>query len=138
MEVVVPDGVAPPTVLVGRAHDPRIVGRTLDRHECRTSGCVSGCVHGGGQFLHECDRRRVDDGVDGVEAEPVEMEVRDPADSTLDEEPADMIAAGARHVHRVTPRCAVRVGEVGPEPPEDIAFGTHVVVDDVEHHSKTH
>ncbi len=74
----------------------------------------------------------------GIESEPVEMEIGDPTDCALDEEPAYVIAPGARHVHRIAPRRAVGVGEVRTEAPQHVALGPHVVVHDIEHHSETH
>jgi hypothetical protein len=71
--------------------------------------------------------------MNGVEAQPVEMEVVDPADRVLDEVPPHVVAPGVGDVHRVAPRRAIGVGEVRPVPCEHVALGAHVVVDDVEH-----
>ena len=133
MDVVVPHGVAAPAVVGLAAHDARIVGRALDRHQCRPAGRLRSFMDGRRQLLDEGDRGRIDDGVHGVEPEPVEVEVADPSDGVLDEVPPDMIAAGTRDVHRVAPWRAVGVGEVRPVPPEHVALRSHVVVHHVEH-----
>ncbi len=72
----------------------------------------------------------VADGVDGVEAQAVEAEFIEPVERVVDEEIADL---GRRDIDRRTPRGVRRLVEerrgIGPEV---IAFGTEVVVDDVE------
>ena len=40
-------------------------------------------MHGRGEFLHERDRRGIEDRVHGVEAQTVEMEISDPPDGIL-------------------------------------------------------
>ena len=90
-------------------------------------------VHGGGQLLDERRRRRVDDGVHGVEPQPVDVEVLDPPAGALDERAADEVAARPGDVDGVAPRRPVGVGEVRGEAAVGAALRAEVVVDDVEH-----
>ena len=100
-----------PPALGGRTM-PRVVGRALGDDEHGAPGRLARRVHGSGELLEERRRRRVDDGVDGVEPEAVDVEVLDPPAGALDERPADEVAARPGDVDGVAPRRAVLVGQV--------------------------
>ena len=71
--------------------------------------------------------------MDGVEPKPVEMKLFDPIFSVLDEEVAHGSRLGPVKLDRVAPWRLVPVGEeVWRIKPEEVPFGTEVVVNDVE------
>ena len=73
------------------------------------------------------------DGVDGVEAQAVDVEVADPARRALQHPLADAVGALAVEVDRLAPRRLVALGEERAEGLERLhAAGADMVVDDVE------
>ena len=90
-------------------------------------------MHARVQRLDEVDGAGVEDRVDGVEPQPVEVEVADPALGALQHPLADAAAVGVVEVDRRAPERLVRAREVGAERLERLdAGGADVVVDDVE------
>ena len=68
----------------------------------------------------------------GVEAENVDVKVANPIQGILDKEPAHLIAPFAVEVDGLAPGSAIAVGKVRSKIGEVIAFGTQMVVDDIE------
>ena len=86
----------------------------------------------GGELLHEVDGGAVHVGVDGIEAQAVEVVIAEPHEGVVAEEAADFEAAAVFEIDGVAPRRVVCGGEVGAEFREVVAGGAEVVVDDVE------
>jgi hypothetical protein len=125
VQVVGPDGVhAVPgdqrgLVLVGLGdHDRAVPGRTP------------------GELLEDVHRAGVVEGVDGVEAQPVDAELGHPHLGVVDHVRADEVRPGPVEVDRPPPRGGVAVGEVRPELAQVVPVGAEVVVDDVEEHGQ--
>ena len=78
----------------------------------------------------------IGDGVNGIEAKPIDAELGDPVQRILDEEAADLVGMRAVEIQRRTPGGAVPVGEVRAELREVVAFGPEMVVNHVQHHGK--
>ena len=78
-------------------------------------------------------RTQVHHAVDGIEAERVHMELREPLDGILDKEAHDFVALGSVEVEAQAPRSPVAVAEVRAKIPEIVSFRPQVVVDHVEH-----
>ena len=133
MHVVVPHRVAADAAGARRPDDPRVVGGALGEHEHGPAGGLARRVHGGGQLLDERRRRRVDDGVDGVEPQTVDVEVLDPPAGALDERAADEVAPGPATLTASPHGVRYVVGEVRSEAAVRAALRAEVVVDDVEH-----
>ena len=115
----------------------RVVTPVRERAEVRRSHLADhervrvGRVDPVGQLLQHVPRRIVVDGVDGVEAQPVDAVVADPELRVLDR---PFASAGLGVVERVAPgRPAEPVREVRPKVSERLAARSDVVVDDVEH-----
>src|SRR5439155_720730 len=66
--------------------------------------------------------------------EPVDVALAHPGARVLDEVAPYALGLWAVEVDRAAPRCAVAVGEVGPELAEVVSLGAEMVVDDVEEH----
>jgi hypothetical protein len=129
VEVVGPDGVAAPAAALVRAHHLGIVHAALGDHQRARVDGVDARV----QRLDEVDGARVEDRVDGVEPQPVEVEVADPALGALQHPLADAAAVGVVEVDRRAPERLVRAREVAAERLERLdARRADVVVDDVE------
>ena len=69
----------------------------------------------GRELLKKVNRGAVDEGVDGVEAQAVDVIVAQPHEGVVAEEAADLVAAGVLEVDGVAPRREVIGGEVGAE-----------------------
>ena len=92
-------------------------------------------THGRAQRLDDVGLRVVADGVDGVEAQAVEMELLQPVERVVDEEVAHDLAARGVEVDRRAPRRGVaRVEEGRRIGVQVVALRAEVVVDDVEQH----
>ena len=87
VEVVRPHGVVPEAALARGADDPRIVQAAL-RDDQRTAIHRADAI---GQHAQHVARAVVVDGVDGVEAQPVDVEVAHPADGALEDPLADAV-----------------------------------------------
>src|SRR5204862_6936872 len=72
-------------------------------------------------------RAGVEDRVDGVEPEPVDVALAHPGARVLDEVAPYALGLWAVEVDRAAPRCAVAVGEVGPELAEVGSIGAEMV-----------
>src|SRR5690606_9916104 len=89
-------------------------------------------AHGGRELGQDVGIGIVEDRVDGVEAEPVDVELLEPVERVLDEEVADRAALRAVEVDPVAPGRAVAPGEELRVGAEIVPLGSEVVVDDVE------
>ncbi len=75
MKIVAPLSVHAETADLARSDDPGIVEITLrNQHQTAAEGSTQG-LNLAGQLLKEVDRRRVDKGMNRIEAQAVEMEV---------------------------------------------------------------
>ena len=98
VEVVGPGGVVAEAAGRLRAHDLRVVQPALgDDERARPRG-----VHAVGELREDVPGRHVVDGVDGVEAEPVEVQVGDPRLAGLHEPLAGAVAERVVVVDRAT------------------------------------
>ena len=88
-----------------------------------------------GQLLQHVPGARVVQGVHGVEAQAVDVEVAQPHQRVVDDVAADLLGVRPVQVHGGAPDRLAR--EVGAEPVQVGPRGAHVVVDDVEHHAET-
>ena len=75
--------------------------------------------------------------MDRVEAERVDPAIAEPVERVLDEKFPHLVAVSAVEIERRPPGRLIAVGEVRPKVAEIIAFGTEMVVDDVEHDRET-
>ena len=82
------------------------------------------------------DGRIVEQGVDGVEAQPVNVVVAQPHQGVVDEVAAHFVAAGTVEVDGIAPGRLVVAGEVGAVDAQVVAIGPEVVVDHVEDHGE--
>ena len=122
VEAVEPHRVVAP--LAQRAEVRR--AHLADHERARARG-----AHPVGELGEHVPVRVVVDGVDGVEAQPVDPVVAHPELGVLDR---PLAHAGLRVVERLAPRrLAEAVGEVRPEGAQRLVPGADVVVDDVEH-----
>ncbi len=133
MDVVGPLGVQAETTGLPRGHRVRVVPVRLRDQPQRSSESGRGCADLGRELLEQGDRPVVVQRVNGVQTQPVDVEVAQPHQGVLDDEAADRVAVGVVQVERLTPRGAVAIGEVRPEVAEPVAARSEVVVDDVEH-----
>ena len=132
VDVVVPHAVEPDATSLDRRDEPGVVAGALGDDEHVPPERLGPGVHGLAELLQERPGRLIGDGIDGVEAEAVDVEVLDPLTGALHEQVADLVAAGAGHVDGVAPRRAGRVDEVGAVAGEDVALRAEVVVHDVD------
>ena len=93
-------------------------------------------VGAGGDLGDDVLGRIVLDGLDGVEAEAVEVILAQPVESVFDDEAADVRAAVIVVIDGIAPRGFVAGGEVGAELREVISLVAEVVVDDIEDDGK--
>ena len=121
-------------VHVARDGEHRVVGFALGDEQERATEMRGQVVDRHAELGEEGRRAVVDERVDGVETQPVDVMVSQPVARVVDEEPTHLCASLAVEVHRGTPRSAMGLGEVRTELGEIGAFGSEVVVDDVEHH----
>ncbi len=134
VEVVVPEGVDAVAALLRWPHEPRLLRLVLrDQDDGALAGRASRLARDGGQDVL---RRGVVHALGGVETEAVEAELRDPVGRVRDDELPHGRAVLAVVVEGLTPLRAVLVGEVAlRELRQIVAFGSEVVVDDVEDHA---
>ena len=89
MEVVVPlDAVKARRAAASRREPARLVGGVL-QHQVDVAVAGGSGGHDAASSSSDVARRPVDDGVDRVEAEPVEMELLEPVEGVVDDEAAD-------------------------------------------------
>ena len=86
------------------------------------------------QFLNEGIRRRIINGMKGIEPQSIDMEFLDPEYGVLEKEIPDFIAIGTIEVDGLPPRGAVSIGKVWPEIPKIISLGPEVIIDDVKNY----
>ena len=123
VEVVGPGGVAAP-----QRHHLRVVEARLGDHQAR---------HPARDRRHEVLGARVLDRMDGVEPQPVDVEVAHPLLGALDRPFPDRAGVRPVVVDRVAPGGGVLRGEVRAEGGQRLgAGGADVVVDDVEDHGQ--
>ena len=132
VEVVGPVELEPPAALVDRTDRPRVVEAALgDQQGARVDG-----PHPVGQLGQQVAGARVDDRVEGVDPQPVDVEVAHPALGALQHPLAHRAGGGVVEVRRASPRRRVLVGEVRAERVVGRrARRADVVVDDVEQHA---
>src|SRR6185437_10829267 len=95
-------------------------------------------AHTLGELDQDMARAFVDDGMHGVEAQPIEMEFLKPVECVFDIEIADRPCLGTIEVDRGTPGRVMAIGdEIRRVEMEIIALGAEVVVDDVEKYRET-
>ena len=137
MEVVAPLGVeAEPAELPG-PDDPRVVQVALGDQDEVPAQVGLEHVDLGGQLLEEADRRRVDDGVHGVEPEAIDVVVAGTTSGRCRRRTGRTWSlSGPSKFDRRRPRGLVPVGEIGAELREVVAPGAEVVVDHVEDHAE--
>ena len=88
-----------------------------------------------GEFVEQIGPRIILDGVDSVEAKPVEMKFLDPIFGVLDEEVAHRARVRPIKLDRIAPRGFVPAGEeIGRVEGQEIPFRTEVAVHDVKQH----
>jgi len=127
MEVIVPLGLHPEAARADRSDEPWIVVRALGDEKA-----VTQVAHDFGQFGQERGGIAIDDLVHRIEPEPIDVEGGDPLPRVLHEIGAHLVGARVVEVDRRAPGGAVAVGEIRTEGGQDVAFGTEVVVDDIE------
>ena len=133
MEVVAPLGVVREAAAIARQKDTGVVEVALS-DEMDVAVQVGGLVVDGvGEFGEEWGCGLVVDGVNGVEAEGVDVEFGNPAEGVFEEVAADFVAVCIVEVDGGAPRGSVFLSEVRAEGRQVIAFRAEVVVDDVEH-----
>src|SRR5260370_14688210 len=76
----------------------------------------------------------IDDRVHGVDAQRVEMELIDPHQGVVDEEPAHVVTVRPVEIERTSPRGLVAVCKVRPKFAEIIPLAAEMAVDDIEEH----
>jgi hypothetical protein len=112
--------------------DPDVIQIAFGNEMEPASGAfgLAGC--GSREFGEERSGRLIKDGVDGIEAEGIDMELGLPEEGVLQEKVADGITVGPVEVEGLSPGSAIAISEVGGEISEVIAFGPEVIVDDVQ------
>ncbi len=93
-----------------------------------------GRLHLFGDLVDHVRRGVVDDGVNGVEAQPVEVVFLQPVERVVNGEGAQERRVSAVVVEAGAPGGLVALGEDRAEEREVIPLGTEVIVDDVEQH----
>src|SRR3954470_18256859 len=74
----------------------------------------------------------VDDGVHGIDPQPVNVKFINPLKRIVDEKPSHGIAVRAVEIQRQSPRRLVAVGEIRSKLGEVIPLGAKMVINDVE------
>jgi hypothetical protein len=110
MEVVAPLGVEPVSVGVAGADQARVVEVAFGDDDGAAAGVGFEGIDLGAELLHEIDCGAIHVGMDGVEAESVEVVIAEPHDGVVAKEAADFERAGVFEVHGVAPRGVVRAG----------------------------
>ena len=116
---------------------PRVVAVGLRDQPQRPAKCRGQGVDLKGQLFEHGQCPLVVQGVYGVEAQRVDVELPQPHQRVVQHEPAHLVAARAVEVERRTPRRRVPIGEVRAELGQPVAAGAQVVVDDVETHPES-
>ena len=132
VEVVGPGAGVAPSAVRPRPREDRVVAVILGDQHHVVPGPGADAL---GELLEERMGRLVDNGVRGIEPQPVDVILVDPVEGVVDEEVAHLALAGAIEVQRRPPRRAVhRREDRRRERGEVRAIGAKVVVDDVEQH----
>ncbi len=131
MEIIRPQAVQSRAAPGLRRGEERGVALVLGEHE------AAAILHGGRDVGEDVPPGVVEDGVDGVEAEAVEMKFLHPIHHVAQEKLAHGAVVVAVEVERVAPRRVVRGIEIILRVrAEIIAVGAEVVVNRVEHHGE--
>jgi len=131
VKVIAPEGIG--SVSLGGGED--VAGKVLVGFDGDDNGAALGDAEflgAGGDFGDDVLGRIILDGLDGIEAEAVEVILAQPVEGVFDDEAADVRAAGVVVIDGIAPGSFVAGGEVGPEPREVISLIAEVVVDDIE------
>jgi hypothetical protein len=74
----------------------------------------------------------IDEGMHGVNAQSIDMEVAHPHERVVTEEPSDLGRPGIFEIDRAAPGSAMRIGEIRAELACVVSLRTKVVVDDIQ------
>src|SRR5690606_19116185 len=88
----------------------------------------------GGQEFKDVAAAVIGDGMDGIEAKAIEVELRHPVKCTLNNKLTDHLCARSVIVDRFSPRAFMLLGEDGGDGWEIVSMRTEVVIDHVEEH----
>ena len=88
-------------------------------------------------LVDDVGRAVVEDGMNRIEAQPVEMKFVEPVERVVDEEIAHWPAPRPGEVDRGPPRRLVALGKkIGRVPRQIISFRSEMIVDDIEEHGE--
>ena len=133
VEIVVPDGVEAAAAVGDRPHEPRVLRFALRDHDDRA--ITRRAPRARADLRDDGRRRAIEDLLRRVEAEAIEVKLRDPVLRVREKEFPHRTRVGAVEVDRVAPLVLVAIGEVGGrERAQVIAHRPEMVVDDVEDH----
>src|SRR5580658_3313637 len=137
MEIVVPNNVESQAILCNRADDLWIVSVAFRDEENVTADLCRPSVDGSAKLFQKRLRGGIYNRMDGVESKRVDMKIRYPFQSVLNEISTDLIAARAIEINRASPGGLVEIRKIGTEVRQVVSLWTEVVVDHVEHHGNT-
>jgi hypothetical protein len=132
VKVVTPDGIGGVSAL-GLGED--VAGKVLVGFDGDDGGELAGgaeVVGAGGDLGDDVAGRIVVDGLDGIEAQAIEVILAQPVEGVFDDEAADVNAAEIIVIDGVAPGSFVAGGEVRAQLGKIISLIAEVVVDDVE------
>ena len=132
MEVVGPLGVQGVAAAVAGVEQAGVVEVALGDDGRRPAAAGGGLLGDLLDLPEDVPRAQVEDGVHGVQAEAVEVELLEPHPDVVQHVVAHRVAAVAVVVDRGAPRGLVPVVEVSAELAQVVALGAEVVVDDVQ------
>ena len=89
-------------------------------------------IHHRRQFFQKIDGGEVEHGMNGVEAQGVNMKVAQKIDSVLNKVAAHLVATRAIKVDGIAPGRVIAVGEIGAIVPQIIALGPQMVIDHIQ------
>ena len=136
VKIVVPLGVEAHPPQFGGADQPGVVQGAFG-DEINPATQVRGFqMNRPAEFFQERPSRKVPYGVHRIQAQGIDMELRDPVEGVFDEETAHLVTVGPVEVQRSPPGGAVEIGKVGAELGKVIAFRSEVVVDGVQNHGQ--
>ena len=134
MKIIVPHGVESPAACFAGADDSSIVPVALWKYVNIPFELLRFFVNGGAKLFQEGPSRRIDDGVDRIEAKGINVEVGNPLQGIFDEIAANLVAHATVEIDGFAPRRPVQIREIRTEVRQVISLGAEVVVNDIEHH----
>ena len=136
VKIIIPVSIQTIPPKVGRTHQAHIVEVAL-RHQIEFPvPALSSPAHRCGQFGHEWLRRQIHNGMEGVQAQGVNMIFRAPKEGVVDEEAPHLIAVRAVEVEGRPPGGVVALGEIRAVSRQVVAFRAQVVVNHVQDHGQ--